>query len=169
MKKKNIALIGFMGAGKSSVAKELSRHLKRELISTDALIEAKEGRSIPQIFKDSGERYFRKLEKKVVAEVSREQNLIIDCGGGVVMDPENVAHLKANSLLIYLWATPEHLYENLKKSPVRRPLLEVDKPLEKIRELIKMREPFYQQADITVDADKKTIKKITQEVIRVIS
>jgi shikimate kinase len=168
MKKRNIALIGFMGAGKSSVARQLAQHFKRELISTDSLIESREKRSIPQIFQDSGENYFRQLEKKIVYEISQLENKVIDCGGGVILDPENTVSLKKNSLLIYLWASPEYLYENIKKSGGKRPLLDVPDPLEKIKELLKHREPYYKQADIMINADQKTVPEIFDDILKVI-
>ena len=95
---KNIVLVGFMGAGKSVVAKNLGAILKRHVVSTDAMIVEREKRPITDIFKDSGEAYFRGVEKSVVEEVSKKNNLIVDCGGGVVLNQDNIDNLKKNLL-----------------------------------------------------------------------
>ncbi len=104
MNTKNIILVGFMGSGKSLTSNKLAGALGREVYSTDQLIEKREGRGITEIFRDSGESYFRKVEKEVVKDASKENGIILDCGGGVVLDPENITHLKKNGLIFYLSA-----------------------------------------------------------------
>ena len=119
----NIVLIGFMGSGKSMTAKKLAEILKRKIISTDKMIEEREGRTISKIFEESGESYFRKIEKDVIAEVSAQTGVILDCGGGGVLDPGNMANLRRNGILIYLSASPDSIYENIKnktRSNLRR-------------------------------------------------
>ncbi|MBF0532338.1 MAG: shikimate kinase [Candidatus Omnitrophica bacterium] len=164
---KNIVLVGFMGAGKSSVARQLAGILKRELVSTDDLIEAREGKKIADIFAQRGEPYFRLVESQVVREISGCPGRIIDCGGGVVLDPENVAALKGKGTLIYLKASAEFIYECV-KGQTHRPLLRVADPLAAIRELLKKRQPFYEKADIILDTDRRSIEWITQEILKVI-
>ena len=119
---KNIVLVGFMGAGKSVVGKKLAILLKRNLVSTDALIVEREKRPIADIFKDSGEPYFRGAVKAIVEDVSKKENFIIDCGGGVVLNPDNMSNLKKGGVVFYLKAKSEVLYERV-KSEKHRPLL----------------------------------------------
>ena len=164
---KNIALVGFMGAGKSVVAMNLAVRLKREVVSTDALIVEREERSIADIFKDSGEAYFRELEKKVVAEISQKSNLVIDCGGGVVIKQENIDVLKKNGILIYLKTSPEVIYERIKEEK-HRPLLSVSDPKAKIKELLKARESQYAQAHHTVETSHKTVEEAVREILTLI-
>ena len=114
MAEKNIVLIGFMGCGKSLTSSKLAEILDRQVISTDKLVEKKEGQSVAEIFEKSGEGYFRRVEKEIIKEISDQSGMIIDCGGGVVMDDENMANLKKNGHVIYLSASPESIYNNIK-------------------------------------------------------
>ena len=168
MTNKNIALIGFMGAGKSSVGQKLARLLHKELFSTDKLIEEKEGQTVAGIFEKCGEAHFRKLEREVVRDVSRKKNVIIDCGGGIVLDPENLSDLKKTGILIHLSVSPEVIYTRVKVQK-HRPLLKVPDPKSKIKELLTVRLPLYEQADHTVDVNDKTIEEICQEIIAIVS
>lgn len=165
---KNIVLIGFMGAGKSVAAKELARRLKREAVSTDRAVEKRENRSIADIFQDPGEKYFRQLEKQVVAELARKESLIIDCGGGVFTNDGNISQLKKNSIVICLSATPECLLERTRRTKIR-PLLNVPDPLKKINELLAVREPFYRQAHHWLDTTGKTNQEVCDEIERLLS
>ncbi|OGX27778.1 MAG: hypothetical protein A2787_02430 [Omnitrophica WOR_2 bacterium RIFCSPHIGHO2_01_FULL_48_9] len=164
---KNIVLIGFMGAGKSVAAKELAKRLKREFFSTDALLEKKEGRPIAEIFQASGEAYFRKIESAVVKELAAREGIIVDCGGGVFLNPENSAHLKKTGTVFYLFATSEVLHERT-KAHGHRPLLKVADPLAKIKELLKSREPFYKQADHQIDTSGKTNAQVCAEILEIL-
>lgn len=164
MLRKNIVLIGFMGSGKSMVAKRLAKILKREAVSLDGLIEAREGRPIKRIFEESGEAYFRDKEREAVAEAAGKESLIIDCGGGVVLNPQNIAQLKANGILIYLCATAETICERVKNKK-GRPLLNVNNPQKRVNELLKKRKPLYAQADYTVVTDNKTVNEVCKEII----
>ena len=94
---KNIILTGFMGAGKSLISRHLADMLGREVVSTDDLIEEREERTINDIFERSGEAYFRELEAAVVRDIAQKENLIIDCGGGIVLNPENIERFKTGS------------------------------------------------------------------------
>ena len=163
---KNIVLIGFMGSGKSLTSNKLAESLKRRVVSTDKLIEEREGRTIADIFRDSGEVYFRKVERGIVAEVSDQNGVIVDCGGGVVLDPENIKNLKKNGLVFYLSAPPQRIYDNI-KGQKHRPLLDVEDPRAKIADLLKSRQPYYEQADVIVDADK-SIHQIAEDILKVL-
>lgn len=164
---KNIALVGFMASGKSTISKYLAQKLQLRVVSIDVMIVEKEGRLITDIFKDSGEPYFRAVETQVVAQAVKLENVIIDCGGGVVLAEENIVNLKSNSILIYLSTSPEVIYERAKKE-THRPLLNVEDPLGKIKELLTARLPFYQKADFTVTTDDKTIDQISEEIVAII-
>ena len=166
--KKNIVLVGFMGTGKTLVSKRLSEILKRQRISTDEAIEKKEQRSIVEIFQDSGEEYFRRQEKKVVAEISQREDLVVDCGGGVVLQQENIDHLKRNGILFYLAASPEIIYKRI-KNQTHRPLLNIPHPPTKIQELLNQRKSFYEQAHFTINTDPQSIEDTTQEVLSKLS
>lgn len=153
-----------MGSGKSMVAKRLAKILKRDAVSLDDLIEAKEGRPIKRIFVESGEAYFRDREKEAVQEVAGKESLVIDCGGGVVLNPQNMTRLKANGIVICLSATPETIYERIKNKD-SRPLLNVKSPKSRINELLKERKLLYVQADFTVATDNKTVDQTCKEII----
>jgi shikimate kinase len=166
MPKKNIVLVGFMGSGKSLTSNKLAGALNRGVFSTDQLIEKREGRLITEIFKDSGEAYFRKVEKEVVKEASEQSGIILDCGGGVVLDPENMTNLKKNGCVFYLSAPPERIYANIKDQQ-HRPLLNVENPQAKIAELLEARKAYYEQADVIIDADKP-IDQIAEDILGVL-
>ena len=168
MTNKNIVLVGFMGSGKTVTSKRLAKQLNREVVSTDKMIEQREGRLIARIFEESGEAYFRRIEKEIVQTVAERQGVVIDCGGGVVLDPENIKRLKKNGIIIYLSASPDSLYRHI-KSGRHRPLLNnVDDPRARIRMLLKQRNPYYQQADVTIDTDHKSVGEIAQEILEVL-
>jgi len=161
---KNIVLVGFMGTGKTVIGKALAEDLKMTYVSTDDLIEEKEGRLISEIFADKGEEYFRKKEKDTIIKVSAKSGQIIDTGGGVVLDPENMDALKKNGVVICLWANPDTILERTKKHK-HRPLLEVDDPKQRIQELLENRKPFYDQANFHINT---TASDITDAVDRII-
>ncbi|HOW34946.1 MAG TPA: shikimate kinase [Candidatus Omnitrophota bacterium] len=166
--KRNIVLVGFMGAGKTVVAQELSGILKWDLVSTDLLIEQKEGRPITQIFSDSGEPYFRKVESAIVRELSARQGLVIDCGGGVVLSDNNIIDLKKSGVIFYLSATPDVIYKRI-KDQTHRPLLNVSHPEAEIKKLLQAREPRYQKADHVIDTCAKTPRQVAEEIMRLAS
>jgi len=160
----NIILTGFMASGKTRISKILSQNLNRDVVSTDDLIEEREGRKISEIFADSGEPYFRKVEKEVVAEVSSLENVIVDCGGGVVIDPVNMKNLKSSGEVFFLSASPELILERIKLEG-HRPLLKVDDPMAKIKELLEARRDFYARADYTIEVDGKSLEQTAEEII----
>ncbi len=168
MKKTNIALIGFMGVGKTLVSKELERDIGLGIFSTDETIVKQENMNIADIFEIKGENYFRQLEKRVVGEACQKTNVIIDCGGGVVLDSENVKTLKSHCTIIYLSANADTIYENIKDKN-DRPLLNVDDPKKAIQDLLEKRSLFYEKAaDYIVDGNNKTISQMAREVMDIV-
>ncbi|MBL8014175.1 MAG: shikimate kinase [Candidatus Omnitrophica bacterium] len=163
--KKNLVLIGFMGTGKSSIARILSRKLGVPMVSIDDLIENREGKKIAEIFKDSGESYFRSVESQVVRDVANHESAVIDCGGGVVLNPQNMLALKKSGVLIHLTCGPEEILRRIKLQP-QRPLLDVADPLAKINELLQERQPYYSQADISMDTTDGALEKAAEEIIK---
>ncbi|MDD3375410.1 MAG: shikimate kinase [Candidatus Omnitrophica bacterium] len=165
---KNIALVGFMGSGKSTVAKLLAEKSGRKLVSTDELIIDRERMEITDIFSIKGEKYFRNVEEDVVFEVSRGEGLVIDCGGGVVLREQNINNLRYNGTIVYLKTSSQAIYRRIKDQS-HRPLLNVENPKVKIAELLIERASFYEKADLTVDTDGKSVEKVVEEIIKAIS
>ena len=163
--KRNIILIGFMGSGKSTLARILSKELGWPSVSTDAWVEEKERKSITDIFKESGEAYFRDLEHQAVVEITASQGVIVDCGGGVVLNPKNIEILTKTGTLVYLSCAPEEIYRRILAQP-KRPLLDVTDPMARIHELLKQRQPFYEQADMIVDTSDGDLHRVAREVIK---
>ncbi|MGB2705824.1 MAG: shikimate kinase [Candidatus Omnitrophota bacterium] len=162
---KNIALVGFMGTGKTKVAKILSARLNMKYVSTDDLIEEKEGISIQEIFSKKGESYFRKAEKDVIKDASLMENVVIDAGGGAVIDPENVKNLKQKGMIVCLWAEPRVILERTKKYN-HRPLLRVADPIGKIKELLESRKPFYERAGCHINTSEVSAEEVADEIER---
>jgi len=164
--KTNIALIGFMGTGKTAVGKALAQKLDKQFIELDLSIEQRAGKSIPDIFQQDGEIAFRELEIDATREVSQGRNSVIACGGGIVLNKINIDRLRESSRMVFLTASPRAILKRTSGEPGQRPLLEVDNPTQTIRELSKFREPFYQRAaDITIDTSKLNVNSVAEEII----
>lgn len=160
----NIFLIGFMGAGKSTVAKELQSMLHMNLVEMDARIVEEQGMSINDIFDRFGETHFRDVESQLVLDIGKEGNTIVSCGGGVVVRPENVTNMKKNGKIIFLAATPETIYERVKDS-TERPILNGHMNVEYIGELMEKRRALYEAAaDIHIDVDGKSVSAVCEEI-----
>jgi 3-dehydroquinate synthase len=164
-----IVLIGFMGTGKTSVGRELSRKLGYEFIDTDVLIEEKEGMPISMIFKERGEDYFRQVEQETVAEVSQKVNVVLATGGGVIKNKQNVNNLSNNGIIIWLKADPDIILKRVMSEGGKRPLLEVEEPLAEINKLLSERLELYRQADASVDTNYLTAEETAGEIIRMLA
>lgn len=162
---KNIVLIGFMGTGKSEVGKELAGRLGYRFVDTDELIEKREGISISEIFDKHGEPYFRKIENEIIEEVSRKERVVISTGGGAVIKQENRENLKRNGIMICLTASPEVINERTRNWG-NRPLLKTDDPYKRIKKLLKEREPYYSEADITIDTSKLETSRVVDRILK---
>lgn len=148
----NIALVGFMGVGKSTVGHLLAELMQFDLIDTDKVIEQRTGRRISEIFATDGEPAFRALEAGLVKEMETLRRTVVSTGGGLVVAPANMESLKAHALVACLWASPEVIFERVRHQS-HRPLLQAPDPLARIREMLEARAPAYKQADVMVGVD----------------
>ena len=165
-KGKNIALIGFMGVGKSAVSRRLKALLSMEEMETDAMVAEAEGMEIGDIFAKYGEEYFRRRDRDIIQSLENRRGVIISCGGGAVMREENVRNLKKSSRIVLLTAEPETILERVKHSQ-ERPLLNGHMNVEYIGELMeKRREKYEAAADLIVSTDKKTVNQVCEELIQ---
>lgn len=163
--RKNVFLIGFMGAGKSTVARELEGRYGMRLIEMDEQIEAQEKMSISEIFATHGEEYFRQLETDLLEGLKQEENTVVSCGGGVPMRACNVEAMRGSGRIVYLSASPETIFERVRHTH-NRPLLENHMNVEYIRELLESRLPHYlAAADMTVNTDGRDVKDICDEIL----
>ncbi len=163
----NIYLVGFMGTGKTSVGRALAKSKKWNFIDLDELIELKQQRSIVDIFAAQGEPYFRKIEKKALKQVSAEHKFVVACGGGVVLDPDNIKLMKKTGILICLCATCQIILKRVSASTLR-PILNVANPQERIELLLKMRAPYYRQADKSIDTSKLSVKQVVAKISKML-
>ena len=164
--KTSIALIGFMGTGKTVAGKLLARKLRKEFVELDSLIERKAGRIITEIFQQEGEMAFRELEIEVAREVSGRKNVVIACGGGVVLNKINIDRLSKECLIVYLTASPSVILQRTSNSINKRPLLNTGNRTRAVRKLLESRKPFYEQAaDITIDTSKLDINSVVEQII----
>jgi len=161
---KNIVLTGFMGTGKTEVGKELSRLLDMKLIDVDTEIEKSRKLTINDIFKKFGEPRFREIETEMIKNLSEKKNIIISTGGGAVLKQENMNALRKNGVIVCLTASPETILKRTSRNS-DRPLLQVENPLKKIKELLNFRKPFYEKADIIINTNDKTPLQIAEEII----
>jgi shikimate kinase len=160
----NIALIGFMGTGKSSVGQLVAAQLHFTFLDTDHVIEARAGKTISEIFAQQGEPAFRELERKIVAELVTRKKTVISTGGGLPANPQNLVSLKEHSLVVCLWASPEKIWERV-RTQTHRPLLNESDPLAKIKNLLDDRGPCYRQADVLLNTEMRSVKDVAQQVI----
>ena len=164
----NIVLIGYRCSGKTEVGKILARELEKDFLDTDELIEDNAGCSIETIIAKDGWNHFREIEKSLIEEVSRRNNLIIATGGGVVMDEDNVKNLKENAWIVWLDGKLEVLGERMnreQKSGKIRPSLTGVDPLEEIKQVLDVRIPFYKKAaNFVVDTSNRTLEKVAASI-----
>ena len=162
---KNVVLIGFMGVGKTSSGKMIANQLGFKFIDMDKAIEEKWGMTIPQMFEQHGEAFFREKEKEMCREVAKRKSVVISTGGGTVKDPENVAVLKRSGRIVCLMASVDAILERTAATG-QRPLLDAYKDRRQgIVELLEQRKEMYSQADYTVDTTDMSPLQVSRDVI----
>jgi shikimate kinase len=159
----NLALVGFMGTGKSTIGRLAAEQMQFDFVDTDALIEERLDRSVSEIFAGEGEAAFRQYEKQAVEGLGRRTRVVIAAGGGLVADPANMASLKAHALVIWLVASPETIWERV-RTQTHRPLLRGPDAEAKIRELLAAREPSYRQADVFIHSGLRAPREVAQQI-----
>ncbi len=160
----NLALIGFMGTGKSCVGRHVADLMHFTYLDTDQVIQARAGKTISDIFAQDGEPAFRDWERRIVEELTHRTKTVISTGGGLPANPDNLASLKTHALVVCLWASPECIFERV-RGHSHRPLLNEPDPLQKIRELLAAREPYYRQADVLVNTEQRSVREVAANVV----
>ena len=161
----NIFLIGFMGAGKSTVARALAERLHCPLVEMDQQIVKEQGMTINEIFDKYGEDRFREIESQLILDLGQGEAAVISCGGGVVVRPQNTEYMKKSGRIVYLQASPRTVYERVKDSS-DRPILKGHMNVEYIAQLMEKRRALYEAAaEITIVTDGKSAEEIAKEIL----
>ncbi len=162
----NIYLVGLMGAGKTTIGRQLARRLGRRFLDSDHEIEARTGVSIPTIFEIEGEDGFRRREAHTIGELIEESGIVLATGGGVVLNPDNRSALRESGWVVYLDVPPEMLFERTRNDR-NRPLLRVEDPLRRLRELYAQRDPLYREtAHFIVEGARMPASNVVSHVLR---
>ena len=165
LKSKNIILLGFMGTGKSTVGKKLAERLGMTFLDMDTLIEERAGKPIPRIFAEDGEPHFRAMERLIAKELSQQKGLVVACGGGVVLNPENVSDYSKTGLAVCLTAEPETIFHRTSKAN-NRPLLEEQDRMKRILELLEQRRHLYAAIPHQVDTTTLSIERVVESILK---
>jgi len=164
----NIILIGYRGSGKSTVGRRIASRMGKRFVDTDDLIESKEGK-ISNMVKSRGWDYFRAIEKRIIEEISKEDNLVIALGGGAVLDTDNVVNLDRNGLIVWLKAGAEVLRKRMKedhRTSASRPTLTGRGSLEELEEVMAYRDPFYERAGkIQLDTSSLDVEAVVEKIL----
>jgi shikimate kinase len=160
---KNLALVGFMGSGKSTVGHLLAGLLNFGFVDTDELIEQQVGKKITEIFAAEGEEKFREYEGGILDKLKDVEHTIISTGGGLITRPGNLEKLQQHSLVVCLWASPDTIYSRVAHQS-HRPLLMGPDPKAKVIEMLKARAPFYKKADVLVSSDFRSPREVAIHV-----
>ena len=163
---KNIVLTGFMGSGKTTIAKAIERKMGISFVDTDELIEIYEQSKISEIFNLKGEKYFRKLETKILKNLIEADGLkVLSTGGGIITNEENILLLKQLGTVFYLRIKPETVVKRL-DGDVTRPLLLGEDKLAKVEKLMNERKEAYEKtADVAIDVDDISVEKIVSKIV----
>lgn len=164
-----IFLIGFMGSGKTTHGRKIARMMDYDFVDMDEWIEEQEGRSVTEIFRDNGESWFREKERMAIHALSKLEKIVISTGGGVPCHGNNMELLKASGLTVYIKLPAEALVSRLTGAKSTRPLLEGKSPMEirqTIHTMLTEREPFYQQAHMTIDGLGRVNERVVNAIQR---
>jgi len=174
-RRERIYLTGFMGSGKSTIGPILANTIGYEFVDIDRSIERAAGKSVNQIFLESGEDRFRSLERELVVSLSARPHLVIALGGGTIMDAENFRRIMASGIVVYLKSTPEQVFRRVYRREDRPVLrdqagerLDDDRLRERIDNLYRLREPVYAQADFTVHTGERRVGLTVDEIVRIL-
>ncbi len=166
---RNIILVGPMGAGKTTIGKQLAQQSGRDFYDSDREIEKHTGANIPLIFELEGEEGFRKREKNTLIELTQKQDIVLATGGGAVLDSDNRALLTKYGFVIYLSAPLTQLFNRTNKDR-NRPLLQTENPRKKLEEIIATRDPLYREvADIVIETDDKPVRNVVKNILSIIN
>lgn len=164
----SVFLIGPMGAGKTTIGRQLAKALRLEFVDSDHEIEARTGAAIPLIFEIEGEAGFRQREMTVIDDLTRRRNMVVATGGGAVLREENRACLKERGIVVYLCAPADYLFMRTSRDK-NRPLLQTDDPMARIVELLAQRDPLYREAaDIVYDTSRDGVRVIVRNLVGLI-
>ncbi len=154
-----------MGAGKTSVGKQLAKALKRDFLDSDKEIEDRTGVNIPTIFDIEGETGFRSREQQIIDELTQYDHLVLATGGGAVLNKDNQKALQSRGTVFYLSASIDQLYQRTHRDR-NRPLLQTDNPKQKISELLAIRDPIYRSvADFVIETDGQSVRKVVDDIL----
>ncbi|MGX2950112.1 shikimate kinase AroK [Ursidibacter sp. B-7004-1] len=163
--KRNIFLIGPMGAGKSTIGRQLAQMLNMDFLDSDSVIEERAGADIDWIFDIEGEAGFRKREERIINELTQSQGLVLSTGGGSVLSKDNRNALSARGIVVYLETSIDKQFERTQRDK-KRPLLQTEDPYQVLQELAKIRNPLYEEiADITLQTDEQAAKVVATQII----
>ncbi|MGH8582135.1 MAG: shikimate kinase AroK [Gammaproteobacteria bacterium] len=161
---RNIFLVGPMGAGKSTIGRQLAKVLQCPFVDSDREIERRTGVSIATIFDIEGEAGFRLRERKVIAALAELKGIVIATGGGAVLDEANRRAMRQNGFVVFVFAPIERLYARTRRDH-GRPLLQTADPRERIAELFRQREPVYREiADLIINTEGRTVRRVANEI-----
>ena len=164
-KNQNIFLIGLMGAGKTTIGRQIAKELSLEFFDSDHEIEKRTGVTITHIFDIEGESGFRKRETNMLAELTENKGIVLATGGGAILEPENRQFLMSRGTTIYLYANIQTLLERTSKDR-NRPLLQTENPQATLEELLNTRDPLYREtADFVIDTGKDSVRLAIKEIL----
>ena len=162
---RNLIFVGLPGSGKSTVGRLCAKALNLPFVDADKFLEQREGRSVADIFASSGEGYFRDLESRVLAELCRREGIVLATGGGAVLRPLNRSRLHARGHVIYLRSSPNEVFRRVQHDR-KRPLLQVQDPMERLRDLYSQRDPLYREtAHFTIETGRPSVGRLVSMIV----
>lgn len=158
-----------MGAGKTTVGKQLASQLGMQFVDSDHVIQERTGVDIPTIFEFEGEEGFRDREQAAIDDLTQEDRQVLATGGGAILRPENRRNLSARGIVVFLSCTPEQQYQRTFRDR-KRPLIQTDDPLTRLKELMDVREPLYREtADYVVSTEGRSAATVSREILSLVS